>query len=72
MAIPPAIEAELDAAYDLLNALVDQMEEDGHDPRAIIGGMGRLYIQLMNAELSPEERHDMAGHITKALGGQPN
>ena len=70
MALPPDVEAELDAAYDRLNDRVQEMLDDGTEPRAVIGAMGRLYVQMMNEELSPGERLVMAATIANALKGQ--
>lgn len=50
MALPEDIQADLDEAYDRLALFVSEMIEDGYDIRAIIGGMGRLYAQLVNEE----------------------
>lgn len=69
MALPPDIEAELDAAYDALNERVQEMLDLGTDPRAIIGAMGRLYVQMMNEELSPGERMVISETIANALKG---
>jgi hypothetical protein len=54
MAIPPEIEAE---------ALLDR----GFDPRALVGGMGRLFFQMMNEHLSADERIQMVEGLSRAL-----
>ena len=69
MALPPEIEAALDAAYEDLNDRVQEMLDHEIEPRAIIGAMGRLYVQMMNQELSPGERQVMLEHISKVLKG---
>ena len=69
VALPPEIKAELDAAYDALNDRVQEMLDHEIEPRAIIGAMGRLYVQMMNQELSPGERQVMLEHISKVLKG---
>lgn len=65
--IPPDLLAELDAAYDALNLTVQGMLDNGDDPRAIIGGLGRLFVQMMNEELSVEERREMVASLLSVL-----
>lgn len=67
MALPPEIEAELDAAYEGLNAMVEALLDRGHHPRALVGGMGRLFVQMMNEHLSADERSEMGEAMAKAL-----
>lgn len=69
MPLPPEVEAVLDEAYDDLTQHVQYMLAGGSDPRAIIGGMGRLFVQMIREVLSPEERADIATKVTEVLRG---
>ena len=68
MAIRADVKVELDKAYWLLAGMVEvAMEEDAVDIRAIIGAMGRLYIQLVVEEIPADERPVLAAAMTKML-----
>lgn len=69
--LPEDIQAELDSAYDQLALSAAEMEDAGHDKRAIIGGMGRLYAQLVLEEFKEREaRAVLAQAITTLLMGE--